>query len=242
MSGLVSPRPVSYNNYNPYARNVPPQFTDSPANVGAAMTIHTPSQGVAAYPGTSPALPAVAHEEQKVYGLVIDLLNPEKREGALLELSKKREQYDDLALVLWHSFGKRISYRNLGSCLMIVHQVLCRHCFKRSCLSTPCSRRPILPHMRPIACVTLSRCYNVLLLIRRPGSFSSMVSSTSAPRCGRCSRVAAHIPLFLYPFLNTTSKTRPFEYLRLTSLGVIGALVKVRFYHVYSVTAFDPRL
>ncbi|XP_008794446.1 CCR4-NOT transcription complex subunit 9-like isoform X2 [Phoenix dactylifera] len=37
----------------------------------------------------------------------------------------------------------------------------------------------------------------------------------------------AHIPLYLYPFLNTTSKTRPFEYLRLTSLGVIGALVKV---------------
>ena len=39
---------------------------------------------------------------------------------------------------------------------------------------------------------------------------------------------AAHVPLFLYPFLNTTSKTRPFEYLRLTSLGVIGAIVKVR--------------
>jgi CCR4-NOT transcription complex subunit 9 len=37
----------------------------------------------------------------------------------------------------------------------------------------------------------------------------------------------AHIPIFLYPFLHTTlSKTRPFEYLRLTSLGVIGALVK----------------
>lgn len=38
---------------------------------------------------------------------------------------------------------------------------------------------------------------------------------------------AAHIPLYLYPFLNTVSKNRPFEYLRLTSLGVIGALVKV---------------
>merc|ERR1712057_103517 len=36
----------------------------------------------------------------------------------------------------------------------------------------------------------------------------------------------AHIPLFLHPFLNTVSKTKPFEYLRLTSLGVIGALVK----------------
>lgn len=38
--------------------------------------------------------------------------------------------------------------------------------------------------------------------------------------------LSAHIPLYLYPFLNTTSKSRPFEYLRLTSLGVIGALVK----------------
>lgn len=36
----------------------------------------------------------------------------------------------------------------------------------------------------------------------------------------------AHIPLFLYPFLNTTSKSKPFENLRVTSLGVIGALVK----------------
>jgi hypothetical protein len=42
--------------------------------------------------------------------------------------------------------------------------------------------------------------------------------------------MTAHIPLFLYPFLNTTSKTRPFVYIRLTSLGVIGALVKVRFF------------
>ena len=43
---------------------------------------------------------------------------------------------------------------------------------------------------------------------------------------GQCAW-AAYIPMFLYPFLNTISKTRPFEYLRLTSLGVIGALVKV---------------
>lgn len=31
----------------------------------------------------------------------------------------------------------------------------------------------------------------------------------------------------MYPFLNTISRQRAFEYLRLTSLGVIGALVKV---------------
>lgn len=44
----------------------------------------------------------------------------------------------------------------------------------------------------------------------------------------RAAFLHANIPLYLYPFLNmnTSSKTRPFEYLRLTSLGVIGALVK----------------
>ncbi|XP_006648563.1 CCR4-NOT transcription complex subunit 9-like [Oryza brachyantha] len=36
----------------------------------------------------------------------------------------------------------------------------------------------------------------------------------------------ARIPLYLCAFLQTESKTRPFEYLRLTTLGVIGALVK----------------
>lgn len=36
----------------------------------------------------------------------------------------------------------------------------------------------------------------------------------------------AYIPLFLYPYLHTSSKSKPFENLRVTSLGVIGALVK----------------
>ncbi|PRD36866.1 UNVERIFIED_CONTAM: cnot9 [Trichonephila clavipes] len=43
----------------------------------------------------------------------------------------------------------------------------------------------------------------------------------------RSTFLQANTPLYLYPFLHTVSKTRPFEYLRLTSLGVIGALVKV---------------
>lgn len=44
-------------------------------------------------------------DEEKIYGLVLDLLNPSSREQALLDLSKKREQYEDLALVLWYSYG-----------------------------------------------------------------------------------------------------------------------------------------
>ena len=61
---------------------------------------------------------------------------------------------------------------------------------------------------------------NALLLILKLVTFFSKV----LPSITRL--IVAHIPLFLYPFLNTTSKSRPFEYLRLTSLGVIGALVK----------------
>ena len=37
----------------------------------------------------------------------------------------------------------------------------------------------------------------------------------------------SQIPIFLYPFLNNTNKTKPYEYLKLTSLSVIGTLVKL---------------
>lgn len=37
--------------------------------------------------------------------LVLDLTNPATRENALLELSKKRESFPELAPYLWHSFG-----------------------------------------------------------------------------------------------------------------------------------------
>lgn len=38
--------------------------------------------------------------------------------------------------------------------------------------------------------------------------------------------LAAQLPVYVYPFMNTVSKTSPFEYLRLSSLSLIGALVK----------------
>jgi CCR4-NOT transcription complex subunit 9 len=44
--------------------------------------------------------------EERIYALILDLMNPNLREQALLELSKKREMYDDLAIILWHSYGK----------------------------------------------------------------------------------------------------------------------------------------
>lgn len=47
----------------------------------------------------------LSEENRKVLQWVAELMDPARREGALMELSKKREQVPELALVLWHSFG-----------------------------------------------------------------------------------------------------------------------------------------
>ena len=45
-------------------------------------------------------------ENRRVLGWVAELLNGNSRETALMELSKKREQVPELALIIWHSFGR----------------------------------------------------------------------------------------------------------------------------------------
>lgn len=47
----------------------------------------------------------VTEENRRTLTYIADLLNEDTRESALLELSKKREQVPELALILWHSFG-----------------------------------------------------------------------------------------------------------------------------------------
>ncbi|GAA5928393.1 CCR4-NOT core subunit CAF40 [Sporobolomyces koalae] len=142
-------------------------------------------------PGSIPGAGAQS-ENEKVYYLIVDLMNPNTREAALLELSKKREQWDDLALVLWHSFGvmSALLQEIVSVYPLLAPPSLTAHASNRVC--------------------------NALALLQCVASHNDT----------RSLFLSAHIPLFLYPFLNTTSKTRPFEYLRLTSLGVIGALVK----------------
>lgn len=44
-------------------------------------------------------------EEEKIYQLIMDAMNPTHREQALIELCKKKEHYEDIALILWHTFG-----------------------------------------------------------------------------------------------------------------------------------------
>ena len=51
----------------------------------------------------------VSEENRRTLAFIADLLNEDTREAALLELSKKREQVPQLALILWHSFGTSTS-------------------------------------------------------------------------------------------------------------------------------------
>lgn len=131
-------------------------------------------------------------DEEKIFLMIQDLLNPVHRETALLELSKRRESFDDLAPVLWHSFGV---------VAVLLQEVVSIYPF----LSPPTLTPP-----------ASNRVCNALALLQCIASHPE----TRGPF------MSAHLPLFLYPFLNTVSRARPFEYLRLTSLGVIGALVK----------------
>ncbi|CAH2072888.1 unnamed protein product [Thlaspi arvense] len=125
--------------------------------------------------------------------LVLDICNPELRENALHELSKKREIFQDLAPLLWHSVG---TIPALLQEIISVYHVL-----------SP-------PTMTP---AQSNRVCNALALLQCVASHPDT----------RMLFLKAQLPLYLYAFLNTSSKSRPFEYLRLTSLGVIGALVKV---------------
>lgn len=130
---------------------------------------------------------------EELLPLVMQLTNPEQREGVLLELSKKRESFTDLAPILWHSYG------TVAALLQEIVSIY-------GLLSPP----TLTAHASNRVC-------NALALLQCVASHPET----------RSLFLAAHIPLYLYPFLNTQSKNRPFEYLRLTSLGVIGALVKM---------------
>lgn len=133
-----------------------------------------------------------ALNDEQIYQWISELVTGTNRERALLELGKKREQYDDLALVLWNSFGVMTV---LLEEIISVHPYLNPHVLTASISNRVCNALALLQ------CVASN--------IQTRGLFLS-----------------ANLPLYLYPFLSTNARQRSFEYLRLTSLGVIGALVK----------------
>ncbi|GAO46673.1 hypothetical protein G7K_0897-t2 [Saitoella complicata NRRL Y-17804] len=187
-------------NHSPFAPLPQPGASDP---WSSALNIPSQPSQRATEPTGPP--PPPSDDNQKIYAWIVDLMvagrtqtaaasadGATAREQALLELSKKREQYEDLALILWHSFGVMTS---------LLQEIV-----------------SVYPLLSPPALTAhaSNRVCNALALLQCVASHNET----------RGLFLNAHIPLFLYPFLNTTSKSRPFEYLRLTSLGVIGALVK----------------
>jgi CCR4-NOT transcription complex subunit 9 len=71
------------------------------ANHNPSVAAHTSAHGQ-----DSGVMDGVTDENRRVLVWISDLLNEDARESALLELSKKREQVPELALILWHSFGQ----------------------------------------------------------------------------------------------------------------------------------------
>uniref|UniRef100_A0A804P7H5 Cell differentiation protein rcd1 n=1 Tax=Zea mays TaxID=4577 RepID=A0A804P7H5_MAIZE len=146
-------------------------------------------------PYSAPA-PAAQHqdaakEDQDVAQLVLNLCIPELREKAIIILSK-REKCEDLALLLWHSFGTMAA---LLQEIVSIYRLL----------SPP-----------QLSFDQSTRVCNVLVLLKCVASHPDT----------RMPFLNAQFPLYLYPFLNTTYKTREYEFLRISSLSVIGALVK----------------
>lgn len=157
--------------------------------------------------------PIFLSRSKEVYTYINQLSNPETRENALLELSKKRESVPDLAPMLWHSFGKHIQFCKF--CFNLIYFVFVLTGTIAALLQEIIN---IYPSITPptLTAQQSNRVCNALALLQNVASHPET----------RSMFLTAHTPLFLYPFLHTSSKTRPFEYLRLTSLGVIGALVK----------------
>ena len=131
--------------------------------------------------------------EQELFRLVLELTHPKGREEALLQLSKRREDFPDLAPILWYS---------VGTTAVLLQEII-----------------SIYPLLSPpkLTAQASNRVCNALALLQCVASHQDT----------RSLFLNAHLPLYLYPFLNTDVKQRPYEYLRLTSLGVVGALVKI---------------
>lgn len=54
----------------------------------------------------------ITNPDHEIFLMVADLLDPEKREHSLYELSKRRERVPDLAIILWYSYGTITSLLN----------------------------------------------------------------------------------------------------------------------------------
>jgi CCR4-NOT transcription complex subunit 9 len=83
-----------------------------------AANHNSSAPSIASTHGQEPLMDNVSEENRRTLAFIADLLNEDTREAALLELSKKREQVPELALILWHSFGMFFDNANPDSLVL----------------------------------------------------------------------------------------------------------------------------
>ena len=105
----------------------------------------------------------------ELHTLVLQLFDRDQRESALLELSKRRESFPDLAPILWHT---------VGVVAVLLQEIA-----------------SIYPSLAPptLTANASNRVCNALALLQCVASHPDT----------RSLFLGAHIPLYLYPFLNT---------------------------------------
>ncbi|KAG5053391.1 hypothetical protein JHK87_005589 [Glycine soja] len=193
--------------------NLPQSFSLSGASFGA------PSSSSSATTKDPRTMASVEH-------LVLQLSNPDLRENALHELSK------DLAPLLWNSLGTMAAL--LQEIVSIYPAIsppnLTPAQSNRVCNALALLQVRIEIHTAIADCCGCGQHCNKNIsaaIVCVASHLDTRMPFLNGNDFFLIHLKDAHIPLYLYPFLNTTSKSRPFEYLRLTTLGVIGALVKV---------------
>nr|XP_048327816.1 CCR4-NOT transcription complex subunit 9 isoform X2 [Ziziphus jujuba var. spinosa] len=148
-------------------------------------------------PSTSESLKAFSNagRPKMVYveKLILALAHEHTRERALYHLCKIRMTHEDLALLLWHSFGAM--YKLLQEIVAVY---------------------PLLSTPNLTDSESNRVCYAVALL-----------ECVASHEDTRMLFIKANMPLYLYPFLSNMNKEKPHECLRITSLDVISALMKV---------------
>ncbi|GJN24501.1 hypothetical protein PR202_gb12244 [Eleusine coracana subsp. coracana] len=144
--------------------------------------------------------------------LVLNLCNPELRGSALAELAKVPVVHSHPYLVESEPFDHQKNKREMFSDLAL----LLWHSFGTMAILI----QEILaayPTYLPLSASAASRACNALALLQTVASHPET----------RIPFLRAKIPMYFYSYLDVTNNGKGFEPLRLTSLSILGALVKV---------------
>lgn len=131
-------------------------------------------------------------ELEKICQYIMFLRDPSKKYEYFKELNNQRDNFPQLAPILWFS---------TGTVAILLQEII-----------------NIYPNLSPptLTQAHSERICNVL------GLFQCIALHAQTKPLF----IQANLHLYLYPLINKIIKQRPFEHLRVTSLGVIGALVK----------------